>query len=66
MTAAKAHAGGLAGALTVLVLYLLDQIAVIAALPEGPETALQFLVSAGVGWFVVYLAPSNVPTLTRK
>ena len=66
MTASKAHAGGLAGALTVLILSLLDQIPAIAALPEGPEAALTGLVSAGIGWLVVYLAPANVPALTRQ
>lgn len=61
MTAAKAHAGGLVGALSVLILYLLQQIPFIAVLPEGPEIALLFLITAGVGWLVVYLAPANTP-----
>ena len=61
MVAAKAHAGGFVGALTVLLLYLLEQIPFVASLPDGPETALQFLVAAGVGWLGVYWAPANRP-----
>lgn len=60
-TVNKAHAGGLVGALTVLTTYLFEQVPAIAALPEGPEMALQFLISAAIGWGVVYIAPANKP-----
>jgi hypothetical protein len=61
MTTSKANAAGVAGAVVVLILYLLQQIPAIANLPDGPATALQFLVTSGVSWIAVWLAPPNTP-----
>lgn len=59
MRQSKAIAGGLAGAVTLLVMYLLNQIPAISTMPDGPAGALEFLVASGVGYAMVYFAPKN-------
>lgn len=60
-TLSKAHAGGFAGALTVLLQYFADMIPLVATMPPEPKMALTFLLSGAVGWLLVYLAPANTP-----
>lgn len=59
MSASKATAGGLAGALVIFVMYLMNQIPFIADMPADPKGALTFIVSAGIGYGLVYYSPPN-------
>ena len=59
MTAVKAHAGGVGGALSVLAIYVVQQVPGLGTLPDGPAMALQFLISSAICWLCVYMAPAN-------
>lgn len=60
MTSSKAIAGGIAGNLTVIVLWAISQIPGWATLPDEPRSALQWLVVTGISAGLVYFAPANV------
>ena len=51
----KVKAGSLSGATSVLVLYLLSQIHLVAALPDPVKAAALVLITAGVTWVAGYL-----------
>lgn len=66
MTATKAHAGGVAGALVVIANWLLTLIPGWAGVPDEPRGAITFLVSSGIVWLAVYYAPANQATVTPQ
>ncbi len=61
MTKTKAYAGGLAGAISTLVLYALDTLPLVAALPAEQDAALTLIVTSVIGYGLVYLSPANRP-----
>jgi hypothetical protein len=63
MTATKANAGGVAGAVVVIANWLLTLVPGWMAVPDEPRGAITFLVSSGIVWLAVYLAPANEHTL---
>ena len=63
MTATKAVAGGIGGALVVIANWLLTTIPGYVDIPTEPKGAISFLVSAGIAAGLVYFAPSNKQTV---
>ncbi len=59
MSSTKATAGGFAGALVVLTMYVLNLVPFVRDMPADPKGALVFIVSAGIGYLLVYYAPPN-------
>jgi hypothetical protein len=59
MTATKAVAGGVAGALVVIADWAMTLIPGWEQIPAEPKGAISFLVSAGIAAGLVYAAPSN-------
>ena len=58
---AKAYAGGLGGAVSVLVLYGLHQIPFVQQMPPEVSAAMQFIVTTAITAGLVYIAPANKP-----
>jgi hypothetical protein len=65
MTATKAFAGGVSGAMVVIADWLLTTIPGWDQIPAQPQGAIAFLVSAGIGFACVYWAPSNKVIVNR-
>jgi len=63
MTATKAIAGGVGGALVVIANWLLTLVPGWDQVPAEPKGAIAFLVSAGITSALVYFAPSNKATV---
>jgi hypothetical protein len=63
MTATKAVAGGIAGALVVIADWLLTLIPGWEQIPAEPKGAISFLLSCGIAAGLVYIAPSNKQTV---
>lgn len=59
MTAGKAVAGGIGGALVIIAEWLLTLIPGWTAIPEQPKGAITFLVATGITAALVYVAPAN-------
>ena len=63
MKAAKAYVGGFAGAATIVVMYLLDQMPFVGAMPvevqDAARTVVEMIVAALVVAVPVYLVPNR-------
>ncbi len=62
MTATKAVAGGIGGALVVIADWRLTLIPGWSQIPEQPKGAITFLVASGITAALVYFAPANKQT----
>jgi hypothetical protein len=60
MTATKAVAGGVGGAVVVIANWLLTLIPGWQEIPDDPRGAIVFLVSTGITAACVYFAPANM------
>ena len=63
VTATKAVAGGIGGALVVIADWLLTLIPGWEQIPEQPKGAITFLVATGITAGLVYVAPANKQTV---
>lgn len=66
MTATKAVAGGIAGALVTIADWLLTTIPGWEQIPAQPKGAIGFLVASGIGAGLVYFAPANARKMTEQ
>lgn len=62
MNNSKALAGGLAAAVTTVVMYFVHMVPVVAAMPANVDTAVEFIVGSLIGYLLVYYAPPNTPS----
>jgi hypothetical protein len=62
VTASKATASVIAAKLVIVVLWLLSTIHGWSTIPDVPREAIEWLVTAGIAWAIVYYAPANKHT----